>query len=140
MGLPVAAFKTGFDSNTVEFFQIRPSAANLEADAPRAFAKKSFKQADIAPISVTCVAGPTAECMEYTIAGGSSPADVNLLYELMNAIEPTLSPDKVQNHIRWSVLTAHEILSEYKEELNRLVEAFAKGAPLEECIAILEGK
>ena len=107
---------------------------------------------------MTCVAGPTAECMEYTVAGGSNPADVNLLYELMNAIEPALSPDKVQNHIRWSVLMAHTVLKvcphfivpmiilihlikqDHQGELERLTEAFAKGSSLEECIAIMEGK
>ena len=77
--------------------------------------------------------------MEYTVAGGSSPSDVNLLYELMNSIEPALSPDKVQNHIRWSVLIAHGILSEHKNELERLSQAFASGTALEECIAIIEG-
>lgn len=141
MGLPMASFSQGGDSNRVEFFQLRPSAANLKdgGDKPQMRAAK-FKQADIAPISVTCVAGPTAECMEYTTAGGSSPQDVNLLYELMNAIEPSLSPDKVQNHIRWSVLTAHTILKDHADELTKLNEAFSTGASLEECIACIEGK
>jgi len=141
MGLPMASFSQGGDSNRVEFFQLRPSAANLKdgSDKPQMRAAK-FKQADIAPISVTCVAGPTAECMEYITAGGSSPQDVNLLYELMNAIEPSLSPDKVQNHIRWSVLTAHTILKDHTDELTKLNEAFSSGASLEECIACIEGK
>jgi len=141
MGLPMASFSQGGDSNRVEFFQLRPSAANLkaESDKPQIRAAK-FKQADIAPISVTCVAGPTAECMEYITAGGSSPQDVNLLYELMNAIEPSLSPDKVQNHIRWSVLTAYTILKDHTDELTKLNEAFSTGASLEECIACIEGK
>lgn len=144
MGLPMASFSVGGDSNRVEFFQIRPSAANIKdagkSDQQMFRQKSKFTQADIAPISVTCVAGPTAECMEYTVAGGSNPADVNLLYELMNAIEPALSPDKVQNHIRWSVLMAHTVLKDHQGELERLTEAFAKGSSLEECIAIMEGK
>merc|ERR1711998_572164 len=143
-GLPMASFSVGGDSNRVEFFQIRPSAANIKdagkSDQQMFRQKSKFTQADIAPISVTCVAGPTAECMEYTTAGGSSPQDVNLLYELMNAIEPSLSPDKVQNHIRWSVLTAHTILKDHADELTKLNEAFSTGASLEECIACIEGK
>ena len=139
LGLPLSEFNQGGDSNRVNFFQIKPSVAELKEKNNQAFSKKSFKQSDIAPISVICVSGPTAECMEYKIAGGSSPSDVNLLYELMNAIEPALSPDKVQSHIRWSVLTAYDILSAHKEELEKLTEAFASGTPLEECIAIIEG-
>lgn len=141
MGLPMASFTQGGDSNRVEFFQLRPSAANLKDGKERPSMRVSkFKQTDIAPISVTCVAGPTAECMEYTIAGGSNPQDVNLLYELMNTIEPSLSPDKVQNHIRWSVLTAHTILKDHADELNKLHDAFSTGSSLEECIACIEGK
>ena len=108
--------KQGGDSNRVEFFQIRPTAANLKkaeqgsqqmfreksrftqvridrnsvtqlcfrfplspshhVAIPSYFNSSSFLKADIAPISVTCVAGPTAECMEYVIAGGSSPGVV----------------------------------------------------------------
>lgn len=141
MGLPMASFSQGGDSNRAEFFQLRPSATNLQGgnEKPQMRAAK-FKQADIAPISVTCVAGPTAECMEYTVAGGSNPQDVNLLYELMNTVEPALSPDKVQNHIRWSVLTAHTILKDHADELIKLNEAFSTGASLEECIACIEGK
>ena len=141
MGLPMASFAQGGDSNRVEFFQLRPSAANLkDGDGKPQMRASKFKQSDIAPISVTCVAGPTAECMKYTTAGGSNPQDVNLLYELMNTVEPSLSPEKVQNHIRWSVLTAHTILKDHDDELKKLNEAFSTGASLEECIACIEGK
>ena len=143
LGLPVEQFRVGGDSNAVDFFQIKPSisgAANNDGKPAQAFAKKVFKQTDIAPISVACVAGPTAECMEYKVAGGTSPGDVNLLYGLLTSVEPSLSPDKAEGHVRWAVLTAHEILIAHKKELDKLTEAFANGTPLEECIAILEGK
>jgi hypothetical protein len=141
LGLPVSQFRTGGESNSVEFFQLRPSSASLGAggSSTQAFARKTFKQVDIAPVSVVCVAGPTAECMGFKIAGGTNPSDVNLLYELINSVEPALSPDKAENHIRWSVLTAHEILNAHKDELDRLTAAFSSGAPLEECISIIEG-
>lgn len=95
---------------------------------------------DIARISIVCLAGSVAECVEFGVASGSNPGDVNLLNELINSVEPTISPEQVQNHIRWSALTAWEILDKYKEEYQRLVVAFEKGLPMEECIAVIEGE
>jgi hypothetical protein len=37
-------------------------------------------------------------------------------------------------------LTAYDILTEYKTEYLRVVEAFREGLPLEECIAAIEGE
>ena len=42
--------------------------------------------------------------------------------------------------LRWSALTAYDIITEYKTEYLRLVEAFREGLPLEECIAAIEGE
>lgn len=42
--------------------------------------------------------------------------------------------------IRWSALTAYDIITEYKTEYLRLVEAFRDGLPLEECISVIEGE
>lgn len=42
--------------------------------------------------------------------------------------------------LRWSALTAYDILTEYKTEYLRVVEAFRDGLPLEECIAAIEGE
>jgi hypothetical protein len=78
--------------------------------------------------------------MKYKIASGNTPGDVNTLYELMNSVEPALSPDAVQNHIRWSVCAAFDILKTYPSEYERLVEAFRRGDSLEDCIACIEGK
>lgn len=40
---------------------------------------------------------------------------------------------------RWSALTAFDIITEYKAEYLRLVEAFREGLTLEECISVIEG-
>jgi hypothetical protein len=37
-------------------------------------------------------------------------------------------------------LTAYDIITEYKTEYLRLVEAFREGLPLEECISVIEGE
>ena len=138
-GLPVAKFSQGKPSNTAEFFQLRPSGIS-EVEDKQMFSKNRFKQTDIARSSIVCLAGSVAECLEFGVASGSNPSDVNLLNELMNSVEPTITPEQVQNHIRWSALTAWEILHQYKEEYERLVVAFENGLPMEECIAVIEGE
>jgi len=138
-GLPVAKFSQGKPSNTAEFFQLRPSGIS-ELEDKQMFSKNRFKQSDIARSSIVCLAGSVAECIEFGLASGSNPGDVNLLNELINSVEPTITPEQVQNHIRWSALTAWEILDEYKEEYQRLVVAFEKGLSMEECIAVIEGE
>jgi len=134
VGLPVSNFKTGGVSNSVEFFQLRPTGNEGES-----FERKKISQLDITRASVMCVAGSTAECIANKEASGTSPGDVNTLYELINAVEPSLSPAAVQDHIRFSVVNAHSILTEYKEEYRRLCEAFKTGESLEDCISIIEG-
>jgi len=138
-GLPVARFNQGSPSNTAEFFQLRPSGRS-EVEDKQMFAKSRFKQIDIARSSIVCLAGSVAECLEFGVASGSNPADVSLLNELMNSVEPAITPEQAQNHIRWSALTAWEILDKYKEEYQRLVVAFEQGLPMEECIAVIEGE
>ena len=135
-GLPVAKFSQGNPSNTVEFFQIKPSDV---IDTTK-IEKNKIKQIHIARSSIVCMAGSVAECIDFGVASGTNPGDVNLLNELMNAVEPSFTSDQIQNHIRWSALTAWEILDEYKEEYQRLVVAFEKGLPMEECIAVIEGE
>jgi hypothetical protein len=138
-GLPVAEFSQGKPSNTVEFFQLRPTDIS-EVEDKQMFSRNKFKQIDIARSSIVCLAGSVAECIEFGVASGSNPSDVNLLNELMNSVEPIFTPEQVQNHVRWSALTAWEILVQYKEEYQRLVVAFEKGLPIEECIAVIEGE
>jgi hypothetical protein len=138
-GLPVASFNQGGISNTAEFFQLKPTGTS-EVEDKQIFTKSKFSQIDIARSSIVCLAGSVAECLEFGVASGSNPGDVNLLNELMNSVEPTISAEQRQNHIRWSALTAWEILDQYKDEYKRLVVAFSKGLPMEECIAIIEGE
>ena len=91
------------------------------------FARNKFKQVDIARSSAVCLAGSVAECIGYGEASGTNANDVNTLYELMNAVEPALTAEAIQDHVRWSAVTAYEILSKNKEQYNKLVEAFEAG-------------
>ena len=139
LGLPVARFSAGGPSNQVEFFQLRPGSKS-DIENKQMFAKNKFKQTDIARASAACVGGNVAECIVFGESSGANPVDIQLLFELMNTVEPALSPEAAQGHVRWSALKAYEILSAHKEEYKRLVDAFAQGLPLEDCIAIMEGK
>lgn len=138
-GLPMGRFSTGGPSNTVQFYQLRPSGKS-EAEDKKMFASRRFSQSDISRCAVTCVAAPTAECMAYGEASGANGADINILYESLNALDPVLVQDQSQNYIRWSIITAHDILKKYQPELAKLKIAFAEGLPLEECIACIEGE
>lgn len=48
------------------------------------------------------VASNVAECITYGEATGTTPNDVGLLYEVLNAVEPTMKPEEAQNYIRWA--------------------------------------
>lgn len=138
VGLPVAQFKNGSPTAESEFFQLRPRGKS-EADDRKYFQQTSRSQKDIARASVTCVAGSVGECIKFKEASGTSANDVNTLYELMNAVDPKLAAESVQNHIRWSVVEAYKILDSNKDKYEKLCEAFKGGEALEECISIIEG-
>ncbi|KAJ1430084.1 hypothetical protein B484DRAFT_347856, partial [Ochromonadaceae sp. CCMP2298] len=140
LGLPVSRFSTAGASNTVEFFQIRPSGKQMSSDEKQMFARNKFSQGDIAPSSAVSIAGNVAQCMKYTVAQGTNANDVNTLYELISTVDPPLSPERVQDHIRWSACTAFDILKSRSGQLEALCGAFESNLPLEECIAIIEGR
>lgn len=79
-----------------------------------------------------------AECIIYGEASGTTAADVGLLYEVLNSVEPPLKPEDAQNMIRWAALTSYEVLSENQELLTKLSGLFREGAELETCIAAIE--
>lgn len=103
VGLPVSRFDAGSPSNTAEFFQLRPRGTEQAANQ-QMYSGRKFKQADIAPYSIVCLAASVAECIEYGESSGTNPNEVNTLYELMNAVEPAMSPEDAQSHIRWSAV------------------------------------
>ena len=96
LGLPMARFSSSGPSNTVEFFQIRPSGPRLSVKEKEMFAKNKFKQSDIARSSVVCLGGAVAECIFFGSASGRNAADVNQLYELMTSCDPPLAPEQLQ--------------------------------------------
>ena len=142
LGLPISKYGRSGQSDFAEFFQLRPPVVDSdgEGEMKKFFSKSKFSQLDISPYSIVCLAGPVAECLEYEKASGFSPNDVNVLNSLLLAVEPVIAPERAQDHIKWSALQSYNILSKYKTELNDITEAFARGASLEECLSIMEGK
>lgn len=57
----------------------------------------------------------------------------------MLAVEPTMTPDRAQDHIKWSAVQSYNILTKHNATLIELTEAFTRGSTLEECISIIEG-
>jgi len=139
LGLPVSTFKSGSPSNEVEFFQLRPPPGKTGEEGKQVFRQEAFKQLDIARCSASCIAGNVAECIMFGQSNGKNPGDVTLLNEVISAVQPPMTPEATQSHIRWSALTAFDIITEYKAEYLRLVEAFREGLTLEECISVIEG-
>ena len=137
MGLPVSRFSSNGPSNSADFFQLRPSGD--EAADRKMFSENKFRQSDIARSSAVCLASSVAECMRYESASGNSPGDVNTLYELMQACDPKLEGERLQDHIRWSALEAFKIIDQHPEAYERLIRAFGENMPMEECIACIEG-
>lgn len=139
LGLPINRYNKGGVSNSVEFFQLRPQSSQKVTSEERIkFARKKFSQLDIARSSTVCLAGAVAECIEFGNACGANSADVNLLYELLQSVDPPLQAEKIQDHIRWAAVHAHEILTSNKGAYEKVVEEFRKGSTLEEVIASLE--
>ncbi len=141
VGLPVQNFYSGDAGNLPEFFQLKPAAASSEESGPkRMFSKSSYAQSDVAPCTVASIAGSVAECMELGSASGSNSVDVNLMYELLTSVNPSLPAEKLQAHIRWAAVQAYDILKKNRTVYRRLVTAFLEKRSLEDCIAIIEGK
>jgi hypothetical protein len=134
-GLPVDRFNTGGPSTEVEFYQLRPTVG---APPPRREpGGNQYTQVDIARYSIVCLAGPVAECMAFGKGSGSNPADISVLYELLNSV-PGMTAEKANQHIIWSALQAHEILKKNKKGMEAMVKAFEAETPFEECLAELE--
>ena len=99
LGLPVSRFDSGGPSNTVEFFQLRPSG-KADPESKLMFKQTTFKQLDIARCSASCIGGNVAECIMFGQSAGTNPGDVNLLNEIIGAVQPTMTPEATQSHIR----------------------------------------
>lgn len=99
LGLPVSRFDAGGPSNTVDFFQLRPVGKTVD-DNKQMFKQTAYKQIDIARCSASCIGGNVAECIMFGESAGSNPGDVNLLNEIIGAVQPAMTPEATQSHIR----------------------------------------
>ena len=97
----MSRFDAGGPSNTVDFFQLRPSGKK-EEENKLMFKQTTFKQLDIARCSASCLGGNVAECIMFGESAGTNPGDVNLLNEIIGAVQPAMAPEATQSHIRYT--------------------------------------
>jgi hypothetical protein len=95
-----------------------------------------LKQSILARYSTILMGGIAAEAISFDEAEGGS-ADEQALVDMLTNLRPAWSKDRIFNLARWSVVSAVELLREYKVEHELLAAKMAAGAPLGECIGVI---
>lgn len=86
---------------------------------------------------MVAVAGIAAEGQQYEEVMGQN-ADLFDLQRILLRSKTKLSDSQQQNITRWAVFTAGSLLRRYKKEHEALIAAMARGAPVIECVQIIE--
>lgn len=138
-GLPIEGARATDLYSTAKFFDT--ADGNLE-DLARAAQKagkdaKKIKLDDILAPSALALAGSVSERMEYGKVIDRQ-SDFLYLVALMDTVRPPLRAGQKNDHVIYSALQAHKILSSNKSRLERLTEKMAAKAPLEELVAAVE--
>ncbi|CAI5484878.1 unnamed protein product [Closterium sp. Yama58-4] len=93
---------------------------------------------DVDRLAVVAMAGMAAEGLQYEQVMGQT-ADLNSLQRLINRSGlGALTPERQQNLTRWAVLYAASLIKNNSKSFDALMEAMARDAPVEECIAAIE--
>ncbi|CAI5972270.1 unnamed protein product [Closterium sp. NIES-65] len=93
---------------------------------------------DVDRLAVVAMAGMAAEGLQYEQVMGQT-ADLNSLQRLINRSGlGALTPERQQNLTRWAVLYAASLIKNNSKSFDALMEAMAREAPVEECIAAIE--
>lgn len=99
--------------------------------------RKKFVQEDILPQSVLAISGSVAERMEYGKVIDKQ-GDFLYLVALMDLVRPAMKAGQKNDHVIYSALQAHKLLTSNKSKLERLKEKMAAKAPLAELVATIE--
>lgn len=97
-----------------------------------------YSNTQIAALAVTALAGLVAEAKEYSNAMGAREDLLVLENDVFRKSQEFLGAAAQQDLTRWGALTAALLLQQHKPKFEKVVEAFARNAKLEECITILE--
>lgn len=138
LGLPLKSVSKAASGSSVAFYN-SPSGDLGDQGARLMFSRPPLSQAAIARPSVVHLAGAVAQCLCHGQASGSNAQDVRSLLDLVASVEPGLTPEEVQDHIRWSTLTAYELLANNRDALDRCLHSVQQGHSIEQCISAIEG-
>ena len=123
-GLPVAGYSTEDGVARVEF--------NV--------ASSKYSNTEVAALSVTALAGLVGEASKWErVLPGTGTADLMALEQVFRQSDEFIGAAAQQDLTRWGALTASLLLRENSAAYEKVVEAFARQASLEECVALLEG-
>jgi hypothetical protein len=133
-GLPIASYSTG--------------ANNKEANVPRVefhstrsgplTAKQELTVEEVNALAVVALSGSVAEAMAFGSARGATSDLIELESNVFRQSKQFIGAQKQQDLTRWGALTAHRLLTQHKQKLECLVDAFAAQKSVAECVALLE--
>jgi hypothetical protein len=122
-GLPIAGYTVEEGVARVEF----------------AAASREYSTTEVAALSVTALAGLVGEAFEWKkVSSGSGTGDLMQLDQVFRRSSEFVGAKQQQDLTRWGALTAALLLRQNAEAYEKVVKAFAREAPLEECFALLE--
>eukprot|EP01039_Chlorochromonas_danica_P003669 gene3669-4015_t len=138
LGLPLKSVSKAASGSSVMFYNSQSGDLG-DQGARLMFSRPPLSQSAIARASVVYLAGAVAQCLSHGQASGSNAQDVRSLLDLVASVEPGLTPEEVQDHIRWSALTAYDLLANNRDALDRCLDSVQQGHSIEQCISAIEG-
>lgn len=120
-GLPVQGYSVNDGVAQVEFGVNSQKLSNTE----------------VAALSVTALSGLVAEARKWEKAVGAEN-DLLTLDQVFQQSDEFIGASAQQDLTRWGALTASNLLIENSAKYEQVVDAFARGDSVEQCITILE--
>ena len=131
-GLPIRDYSTAENNVACVEFAVSPSNTQQQQ-------QQQYSPTQVAALTVTALAGLVGEAKQWPKASAGAADD---LWQLQNAVlgrsSEFLGAAQQQDLTRWGALTASLLLKQNAVAYEKVVEAFGRQAPLEECIALLE--
>ena len=123
-GLPIQGYSVRDDVSYVEF--------GVKTD-------NRLSSTEVAALSVCALGGLVGEATKFGKAEGAGE-DLLALQGIFQKSEEFIGSAAEQDLTRWAALTAGLLLRQNAEAYEKVVDAFQRQAPIEECIGILEGQ
>jgi len=101
-------------------------------------ASRELEPEEVAALSIVAMSGSVAEALQFESARGGEN-DLIQLEGLFRRSKEFIGAAKQQDMTRWGALASYQILSDYSEAYEGLVEAFRQKKSVAECVAVLEG-